>query len=316
MFRFEKRQLTYDIGGVKVGGQPGENPTVLLGTMFYTGHKIIESRKGCKFDKKRAEELINQEEILSDQTGIPGMLDLVANFPEEIRGYIDFVTSVTDMPFSIDIWKVKPKLAAARYIKEMGLVDKAIYSSIAPWSEDIETEINELKKLKLKNAILVAYNEMDKTVEGRIALLEKTLLPNAKAAGFRNFLIDTSVLSIPASAFSFLGNHRIKEKFGFPVGCAPSNGTDMWRKFVFPTWGRVGFSGVDSAAHAVAPLLWNDYLLYGPIENARWIFPAIATSNAILSTLVFDETLQLPQSKTHPLNKLFPEFAEHLKKGV
>ncbi|MFQ5887970.1 MAG: tetrahydromethanopterin S-methyltransferase, partial [Candidatus Hydrothermarchaeales archaeon] len=163
MFRFDTEQIVYDIGGVKVGGQPGENPTVLSGTMFYNGHKIIESRKEGRFDKKRAEELINKQEALSDQTGIPGMLDLVANFPEEIRKYIDFVTSVTEMPFSTDIWKVKPKLAAAKYIKEVGLIDRAIYSSIAPWSEDIEKEVAELKKLRLKNAILVAYNAADKT---------------------------------------------------------------------------------------------------------------------------------------------------------
>ncbi|MEE8359017.1 MAG: tetrahydromethanopterin S-methyltransferase subunit H [Candidatus Hydrothermarchaeales archaeon] len=314
MFRFETEQTVYDIGGVKVGGQPGENATVLLGTMFYTGHKIIESRKKAKFDKKRAEELINRQETLSDQTGIPGMLDLVANFPEEIRTYIDFVTSVTEMPFSIDIWKVKPKLAAAEYIKETGLIDRTIYSSIAPWSEDMEREVVELKKLGLKNAILVAYNVDDKTVQGRIDLLESTLLPNAKAAGFKNFLIDTSVLSIPASAFSFLGNLEIKKRYGYPTGCAPSNGTDMWRKFVIPTWGKTGFSGVDSAAHAVAPLLWNDWLLYGPIENAGWIFPAVATSNAILSTLVYDEVLTLPESDDHPLNKLFPDLVGQLKK--
>ena len=314
MYRFDTEQIVYEIGGVKIGGQPGVNPTVLFGTMFYNGHKIIESRKEAKFDKKRAEELINNQETLSDQTGVPGMLDLVANFPEEIRAYIDFVTSISEMPFAIDIWKVKPKLAAAEYIKEVGLVDRTIYSSIAPWSEDIEREVSELNKLGLKNAILVAFNAADKTVQGRIDLLEKTLLPNAKAAGFKNFLVDTSVLSIPASAFSFLGNQEIKKRYGLPTGCAPSNGTDMWRKFVIPTWGKLGFSGVDSAAHAVAPLLGNDWLLYGPIENAGWIFPAIATSNAVLSTLVYDEIQDLPSSEGHPLNKLFPDFIEQLKK--
>lgn len=312
MFRFKKKQKVYEIGGIKVGGQPGENPTVLLGTMFYTGHKIIESRKKCKFDKKRAEELINHQEALSDQTGIPGMLDIVANFPEEFQEYIDFITSVTDMPFSIDAWKVKPKLGAAKYITELGLEDKTLYNSIAPWSEDIQREISELKKLGLKNAFLVAFNVEDKTAKGRITLLEETLLPNAKKAGFKNFLIDTSVLNVPASAFSFLANYKIKEKLGFPVGCAPSNGTDMW-KTPKEEWDKIGFAGVDSAAHAIGAMLWNDFLLYGPIESAPWMFPAIATANAILSTLIFDETHQLPESSEHPLNKLFPEFVEEIK---
>ena len=41
MFRFEKEQLVVDIAGVKMGGQPGEYPTVLAGTIFYGGHNII-----------------------------------------------------------------------------------------------------------------------------------------------------------------------------------------------------------------------------------------------------------------------------------
>ena len=45
MFRFDKEQIVLDVAGVKVGGQPGEYPTVLAGTIFYGGHKIIEDEK-------------------------------------------------------------------------------------------------------------------------------------------------------------------------------------------------------------------------------------------------------------------------------
>ncbi len=311
--RFDRAQVVADVGGIKIGGQPGENPTVLLGTMFYTGHKIVEDRKSCKFDKKRAEELINRQETLTDETGISGMLDLVALSGQEIRCYIDFVTSVTDMPFSIDIWKLEPKLAAARYIAEQHLQDKAIYSSIAPWSEDIEKEVSELKTLGLKNAILVCYNKDDKTARGKVKILEDFLLPKARAAGFENFLADTSVLSLPAASFSFLANKAIKEKFGLPAGCAPSNGTDMW-KMPKERWGKLGFAGVDGAAHALAPLLWNDFLLYGPVESAPWIFPAVATADVILSSLMYDETGELPKGE-HPLRLLFSDFVKEIEKG-
>ncbi len=310
--RFQREQRTCEIGGVRVGGQPGENPTCLLGTIFYTGHKIVENRKRCEFDRKRAEELINRQETLSDETGVPGMLDLVANFPEEITGYIDFVTSVTDMPFSIDIWKLKPKLAAAHYVSEQGLKDKAIYSSIAPWSEDLQREVRELKELGIKSAIVVCFNPEDKTTAGKIRVLDD-LLPRAEEAGVVNPLIDTSVLSVPAASFSFQANRMIKEKFGLPVGCAPSNGTDMW-KMPKETWGKLGFAGVDSSAHALGALLWNDFLLYGPIESAPWVFPAVATADVILSTLVLDETGELP-SEHHPLRLLFPEFVEEVEGG-
>ena len=41
MFRFDKEQVVFDFAGVKMGGQPGEYPTVLAGTIFYGGHNII-----------------------------------------------------------------------------------------------------------------------------------------------------------------------------------------------------------------------------------------------------------------------------------
>lgn len=40
MFKFDKKQEVFELGGVKFGGQPGENPTVLVSTMFYARHKI------------------------------------------------------------------------------------------------------------------------------------------------------------------------------------------------------------------------------------------------------------------------------------
>ena len=42
MFVFEKEQYIYDVAGTKIGGNLGENPTVLMGTIFYSGHKIVE----------------------------------------------------------------------------------------------------------------------------------------------------------------------------------------------------------------------------------------------------------------------------------
>jgi tetrahydromethanopterin S-methyltransferase subunit H len=311
MFVVKNPQKVVEIEGIKIGGT-GENPTVLIGTMFYTGHKIVERRKEGKFNRKRAEELINMQETLSDETGIPSMLDIVAVSAEEFKNYIDFVADVTDMPFMIDAWKIPPKIGAAKYVKEIGLENRVIYNSLSPWSEDLDKEIAELKKIGLKHGLTVAYNMADPTVEGRISLLNDLLLPSLEKAGFENILIDTSVLNTPAIALSILANKQIKEEFGYPVGCAPSNGTDMW-KYPREQWGKIGFAAVDSAAHAISALMWNDFMLYGAIENAKWIFPAVATASSILATFLYDETEKLP-SDTHPISKLFPEFVEQLKK--
>ncbi|RJS86070.1 tetrahydromethanopterin S-methyltransferase subunit H, partial [Candidatus Bathyarchaeota archaeon] len=37
MFKFNKKQKIFEIGKVKIGGQPGELPTVLIGSLFHEG---------------------------------------------------------------------------------------------------------------------------------------------------------------------------------------------------------------------------------------------------------------------------------------
>lgn len=38
--KFGREQIVIEIGGVKVGGELGENPTVMIGSIFYKGDKL------------------------------------------------------------------------------------------------------------------------------------------------------------------------------------------------------------------------------------------------------------------------------------
>ena len=42
MFSFTKEQKIVDISGIRLGGQPGVNPTVLFGGFFFKGNPVIE----------------------------------------------------------------------------------------------------------------------------------------------------------------------------------------------------------------------------------------------------------------------------------
>ncbi len=70
MFRFEKEQKVYDIGGVKIGGQPGEYPMVLVGSIFYEKHRIMTDPDKGDFDKPKADALIKKMEELSEKLAI------------------------------------------------------------------------------------------------------------------------------------------------------------------------------------------------------------------------------------------------------
>lgn len=73
MFKFDKEQTVFDFAGVKMGGQPGEYPTVLAGTIFYGGHNIINDELTGDFDPARAETLLNDMITISETTGNPCM---------------------------------------------------------------------------------------------------------------------------------------------------------------------------------------------------------------------------------------------------
>uniref|UniRef100_A0A7C4BAF6 Tetrahydromethanopterin S-methyltransferase subunit H n=1 Tax=Thermofilum pendens TaxID=2269 RepID=A0A7C4BAF6_THEPE len=58
MLKFKTQQRVFEVGSVKIGGQPGENPTVLIGSIFYHGHKILVNEKTVEFHREEAEKLI------------------------------------------------------------------------------------------------------------------------------------------------------------------------------------------------------------------------------------------------------------------
>ena len=314
MFTLDKEQQIFEIGGIKVGGQPGQYPTVVVPSIFQKGDKVFEGAKRNEgFNERRAEELLKSTDKLSQDTGVPCMADIVANTGEEFKRYIDFVTSVTDMPFCIDAWVMKPKLEGASYCAERGLLDRMFYNSLTIWEKDLETEIKEIADIGVKHVLLVAFDQEDQMPTGRITGTQKILDAIEKAGTqFNSTLIDTSAMNAPAVAFCSVANRLIKEKWGFPCVSAPSNGSYMW-KAARERWGFNGWAGADAALEGLAAIMYHDMVFSGPIAGSPRIFPAIAMANAFISTLTFAETKQLPASENHPLNRLFPDFVGQLK---
>ncbi len=313
MLKFEKEQKVCEIGEVKFGGQPGEYPTVICSSIFQKGDKVFTGKRKEGFDEKRAEELLKSQEKLAAETGIPGMADIVANTGKEFERFIDFVVSVTDMPFCIDAWVLKPKLAAAAYCAEKGLLDRMFYNSITVWEKDLETEIKEISQMGVKHVLLVAFDQEDQMPSGRITGTQRLLDAIEKAgAEFESIFVDTSVMNGPATAFCGIANRMIKEKWGFPAASAPSNGSYMWKQ-ARELWGFKGWSAADAALEALSAFMYHDMIFSGPMAGAPRIFPAVAMADAFTATSAFAETRKMPTDPNHPLYKLFPDFVEQLK---
>jgi tetrahydromethanopterin S-methyltransferase subunit H len=315
MFKFETPQKIYEIGGKMIGGQPGELPATLIGSIFYEGHKIVEDSKKGTFDRARAEELIGRQDELSDLTGNPCMLDVVCTTIEAARSYIDFVSEATEAPILLDAYP-KVRLEALEHVSEIGLTDRIVYNSIYAPSE---TEVDAIRDSKVQAAILLAYNVKDRTTEGVLTLLRGSegkpgLLEVSERAGITKPLVDTTIFTyIPSIGVGARACLRVKEELGLPAGGAPGNATAIWEQS--EDWGQ-DVAKINYVAPQMVPMtLGADFLLYGVIEAALWIFPACAAVDAMIASTAQIEHGVETLTKEHPLYKLFPEFVEKIEKA-
>lgn len=313
LLNFSTKQNVCEVGGVKFGGQPGEHATVVCSSIFQKGDRVFEGKRKAGFDEKRAETLLKAQDRMWAETGVPGMADIVANTGKEFETYVDFVASVSDMPFCIDAWQMKPKLAGAAYCAEKGLLDRMFYNSLTVWEEDLETEIREIAQMGVKHVLLVAFDMADQLPEGRITGTRKILDAIDKVgATFESVFVDTSVMNGPATAFCGMANQLIKEKWGFPTSSAPSNGSYMWKQ-AREMWGFKGWAAADAALEGLAAFMYHDMIFSGPMAGASRIFPAVAMADAFTAAAAFAQRKALPPAESHPLNKLFPDFVAQLK---
>jgi len=311
MFQLHRPQRVCRIGQWKVGGQPGENPPLLISSMFHNGDKILISRKERMFDRGKAREYVLRQEELSAQTGVPALVAMVATSLDEMKTYIDFFLGISDQPFGIDMWVEKTRLEAAEYIAQLGIQERVLYNSITPWDKDIPGQVARLKELGIRHVVVQAFNQEDQTPKGRVSGLKK-MLEIVGEDTFETILVDTAVMNLPSTVFSCIACRLVKEEFGWPAGVASSNGTYMW-KAAREMWGGEGFNAMNASGQAIAAFLWSDLLFSGPIVNIPKIIPAVTTASVMLATMAYEQTGRLPGDKDHPLYRFFQDFVKQLQ---
>jgi len=306
MFRFEKEQQILEIGGVRLGGQPGQLPTVMIGSIFYHGDKTVTDPVKGEFDKERALRLLRDDEEQSLKTGNPRMLDVNGLNGPALTKFIDFVADNTPSPILMGGATAEAKIAAAKFVAEVGLADRCVYNSLG--MDTTGEELATIKEAGLKSAILLIFNKRWPTVEGRLELLrgkasQKGLLEIAEEAGLRSFLVDVSVVDMPDPGPAAKAAYLVKERYGLPSGCGPHNAVQMWRR-----GGRLDVSQIVSASAVanVAPIMMGaNFLLYGPISQAQRIYLPCALADAYVAYAMRQQYRISPLTKDHPLFKIF-----------
>jgi len=295
VFRFNSKQMTFDIGGVKVGGEVGENPTVMIGSIFYMGDKIVSDEKAGVFDKEKARELISKVEEMSERTGLSAMLDVVCTYAETARGYLEFVTDATYMPILIDAVSEEAAATGLESAKELGIIDRTVLNSVNP--ETREKVYQKIKETGLQAVLLLTYStKAIISSKERINLLE-AMIPKVKAAGVEKMLVDTVVIDIATLGLACKAIREVKERFGLPAGCGAHNAISSWKTLKEKKDKTLTLT-CSSVANGLPIALGADFVLYGPISDAAYVFPAIGLIEAAFGQALMEEGKRL--NTTHP----------------
>ena len=300
-FKFNTPQKIYDICDAKIGGQPGELPTFLIGSIFWLGQKMVQDANKGIFDEKAAEDLINTIQTQSDITGVKFALDIVGTTETAFEKYIDFVPKHTDAPLMLDAMSPRTRMAAANLAKKMGLADRCLYNSIYKGVTD--AELANIKESGIKMSIVLADDPKDTTLEGKMNVIVEALAM-AERAGITKPLIDTAIPAFePDMGASVRAIPIMKEKYGHPVGLGSGNVvTKMgWVKANVAKQFR---KGTVTATNTIMQMAGANWLMFGPAEQAEWVFPAIAVTDTYLASAAADLGTR-PLEETHPIYKAF-----------
>jgi len=301
MYKFSSQQKVHEVGKVKVGGQPGELPTFLIGSIFWLGQKMVQDANKGIFDAAEAENIINKMQTLSDITGVPFAFDIVGTTEEAFAKYIDFVSKHSEAPLMLDAMSPKTRMAAADMANKMGLQDRCLYNSVYKGVTDVE--LAKLKESGIKMSIVLADNPKDNSLPGKMQVLEEALAL-ADKGGITKPLIDTAIPAFaPDMGTAVRAIREIKEKFGQPTGLGTGNvvTTMGWVKAHFAKEFR---KGCVTATNAIMQVMGANWLMFGPAEQSDWVFPAVAVVDTYVASAMADLDIR-PLDETHPIFKVF-----------
>jgi tetrahydromethanopterin S-methyltransferase subunit H len=300
-FKFNTEQKIYEIGKVKVGGQPGQLPTFLIGSIFWLGQKMVQDANKGIFDVAQAENIINTMQTQSDITGVPFGFDIVGTTEMAFEKYIDFVSKHSDAPLMLDAMSPKTRMAAAVLAKKMGLSDRCFYNSVYKGVTDAELAV--LKDSGIKMSIVLADDPKDTTLEGKMKVIQEALAL-AEKGGITKPLIDTAIPAFAPDMGTAVRTIPImKEKYGHPTGLGSGNvvTTMGWVKANVAKEFR---KGCNTATNAIMQTVGANWLMIGPAEQAEWVFPAVAVVDTYVASAAGDLGTR-PLEETHPIYRAF-----------
>ena len=285
MFTFTNADLlVYDLCGLKIGGQRGEYPTVMAGTIFYTKDKIVSDPKAGVFDQKVAADAIHRQDELSNHYNIPVIVHVVGQTAEAIERYILFTVDHTDSPIIIDSSSMDVRIHGITIARDIGVGNRAIYNSLITVSERERDALKDIDGVEY--AICLSYED---SAESSVKKANQ-VLKYFKGVVHRS-IMDPGVPRLGMGALSALERAWIlKNQLGLPTAIGIHN---LHSNLVGKEDFQFDFD------YTLPTIFGVDMNLYGPIKNAAKVFPKVAAAQVAVADEQYKILGVLPR-KTHP----------------
>ncbi len=297
MFVFKKEQESYDFGGVSIGGSPGENPTVLVGGLFFAGQPVVENTKEGAFDEALTKEWISVGNTMMDKTGHPLIIQIYGRSPQAMEKHILFVAENFDGPIMFESTNMKARIRGIEVCDELGLSNRFIYNSI-----NLSTKEEELEKIassSLDSAVVLGWSPRATSLPDRMNTIQQ-MIESARKTGIEKMLVDPATMPVGAGfGLDYRTLIAIKSKLGLPTCIGSHNAPSAWKFLKQPDFDdeAAHLSAVVSATIA-AQLLAADCIMFGSMIRTREVFIAVSLMANAIATSVAESLRSLGISKS------------------
>jgi tetrahydromethanopterin S-methyltransferase subunit H len=287
LFDYNIEQKTLEISGVKIGGLPGLNPTVLISSIFYSKDKLVKDAKTGNFDKKATEDTLSMLADLTEKTGNPSMLDVVGTTSEAMVKYLDYLIDATELPLVIDgSDSLEVNTAALKYAKDSGFIDRVILNSLTPDTKDDLFKV--VRDVDLQNVILLTFNSLSMLSALKRVAVADELINKTLDSGVNQIMIDTGVMDLPSLGIACKTQQLLKSKYGHPVGNGAHNAYSTWAGLE-GKFGKPAKKPALVGTNLMPVSLGADFVLIGPAKDAPLIYPSVAMIDVALSGMYIEE---------------------------
>jgi tetrahydromethanopterin S-methyltransferase subunit H len=270
---------------VTIGGHPGENPTVLVGGLFFKGQPIMEDTREGIFDKATAKQWLDTGLFMVEKTGHPLVIQAYGRTPTAMENHLSWLADNFDGPFMFESTNAKARIRAIEYCDESGLSNRVIYNSINLSLKDDEKEV--LKNSSLNMAVVLGWSPRATTLPDRMETI-KDVLTLTESLGIEKVLIDPATMPVGAGyGLEYRTTLAIKSELGLPTCLGPHNAPSAWRFIRQPELDDDSTEIAAIVASTVAAQLFaTDSIMYGSMIHSKEVFTAVALiANAMASAV-------------------------------